>query len=221
MSFDWTTLWAKKDASDGLLWLPLCVHLADTAGVMRLLWEKWLSSHAREAIASGCFLNNAQGGIYDGPLCDDETTESLAAFLGAAHDLGKATPVFQAKRARFPASDTLDAEIDERLSRSGFRIEGDYVSDRAKTVHARASEIFFEHFAIEDGLSKGKAKNIGCILGAHHGKPCKNTYDNLGSYPEYYGHGENDNNWAEAQREIYEYALELAGFEAAGNATGS
>ena len=35
------TLWGKKAANGDPRWLPLIVHLADTAEVGKLLWDEW------------------------------------------------------------------------------------------------------------------------------------------------------------------------------------
>ena len=35
--------WAKKHDRDGYKWLPLSIHLEDTANIMAFLWEEYLS----------------------------------------------------------------------------------------------------------------------------------------------------------------------------------
>ena len=77
----------KKSSKNGnLLWLPLIAHMADSAMVARRLWNHWLPNGVRDTISTGIM---GKGKID--PL-------QLFVFLAAVHDLGKATPVFQAKR---------------------------------------------------------------------------------------------------------------------------
>ena len=71
---------AKTDAEDETLWLPLVVHLQDTAAVMEYLLWHWLPDD------------------YDDEL--ELTQEKLCKIAIAAallHDIGKATPMFQRK----------------------------------------------------------------------------------------------------------------------------
>ncbi len=76
-----------------MTWLPLYQHMADAAGVARLLWREWLSASERQLIAYG--------------LSEPNQAEGLAVFLAACHDLGKGVPLFQAKPRAF-LSDELD-----------------------------------------------------------------------------------------------------------------
>ena len=36
------SLWAKKSQSGQLSWLPLAIHILDSAQVARLLWRDWV-----------------------------------------------------------------------------------------------------------------------------------------------------------------------------------
>ena len=81
------SLWAKKEDRLGqLLWLPLKQHLLDTMNVSRWLWENWLSDSQRKFC-----IKSISSATY-------ESASNLAAFLGAIHDIGKATPVFQTQK---------------------------------------------------------------------------------------------------------------------------
>lgn len=71
---------AKTDRDDETLWLPLVVHLRDTAAVMEYLLRHWLPEQYCESL--------------------DLTREEffrLALFNALVHDIGKATPFFQRK----------------------------------------------------------------------------------------------------------------------------
>lgn len=68
----------KTDPGNSNLWLPLWMHLRDTAEIMELLVRKWLSDSVKRA--SGL---------------EEEELVQLARFLGWGHDLGKAILIFQ------------------------------------------------------------------------------------------------------------------------------
>ena len=68
----------KTDPDNSSLWLPLWMHLRDTAEIMELLVRKWLSDSVKKA--SGL---------------EEEELVQLARFLGWGHDLGKAILIFQ------------------------------------------------------------------------------------------------------------------------------
>ena len=71
---------AKTDRDDDTLWLPLIVHLRDTAEVMEYLLRHWLP----EQYCEGLDLSR-------------EEFFRLALFIAFVHDIGKATPFFQRK----------------------------------------------------------------------------------------------------------------------------
>lgn len=71
---------AKTDRDDETLWLPLVVHLQDTAAVMEYLLRHWLP----EQYCKGLELTR-------------EEFFRLALFNALVHDIGKATPFFQRK----------------------------------------------------------------------------------------------------------------------------
>ena len=68
----------KTDPENTSLWLPLWMHLRDTAEIMELLVRKWLPDSVKKA--SGL---------------EEEELVCLARFLGWGHDLGKAILTFQ------------------------------------------------------------------------------------------------------------------------------
>jgi CRISPR-associated endonuclease/helicase Cas3 len=61
-------------------WLPLHVHLSDSAAVMECLWDEWLPNGTKIIICS-----------------DLSFGRKLAVFSAAAHDIGKAMPGFAQK----------------------------------------------------------------------------------------------------------------------------
>ena len=97
------SLWAKK-LDDR--WLPLTVHLLDTAITAKWLWENWLCMGVKRNIATGIFHN--------GDNVTMELAKRVLVFLACAHDLGKASPIFQAKPS-FQANRQLDEILRERI----------------------------------------------------------------------------------------------------------
>ena len=143
------SLWAKKSNKEEMLWLPLVMHLIDSAAIAKKLWNHWLSLGVHAAIQSG--------------LTEPEKAEELFVFLMAAHDLGKATPVFQAKNTGFRSGD-LDECLLEKLVAAGLPMKPfQAFTAPGKTPHALASYQLLKR----DGCHK----NVAVILGSHHGKP--------------------------------------------------
>lgn len=188
------SIWAKKSYDGSILWLPLWVHMADSAAVARMLWNKWLSEGVKKAVCAG--------------IMEEGAAEQLFVFLAAAHDLGKATPVFQAKPAR-PLCPALDDRIAENLIAAGLPMKShrDF-SNANKTPHALASQILLQQ--------AGCNKNAALILGTHHGKPPNNHMLST-SGPESYSfnyHLESKGKaeWTAVQQELIAYTMSLAGF---------
>lgn len=63
------SLWAKSDRGAGERWLPLFVHLCDTAAMGERLWDRWLSQGTMEAVAIA----------FEG---DAELARTVTIFLG-------------------------------------------------------------------------------------------------------------------------------------------
>jgi CRISPR-associated endonuclease/helicase Cas3 len=187
-------LWAKKLANNETLsWLPLVDHLSDSAFVAQKLWCDWLPESVKKVISEG----------VSGP----GSAEQLFVFLAAIHDLGKATPVFQAKRSWPPCRD-LDDQLTDELYSAGLPIKPYHEFTRsAKTPHALAAQLLLEN--------AGCSRNIASIIGAHHGKPPDNYIVSSGGIEVYslnYHLGvEGREAWATAQKELIDFACELAG----------
>lgn len=201
-----SALWAKKAKdTEGLYWLPLKAHLTDTAEVARKLWREWLPENVKQII-----IKSIEG--------DEEEAERFFIFLAAAHDIGKATPVFQATRS-IPVT-SLDLEIYNRLEMNGFRVKEnrDKYRFHYKTPHALISQMLLEK-AIDLGLSDTNlCKNAAVILGSHHGKsPNEGDIDYALDYDVNFGHGFEDPKeskiWMDAQSELIHFALSWGNYK--------
>ena len=194
-------LWAKKKEKDGIFyWLSLKRHLEDTREIMGLLWEHWLSEGQRAYITKSMKV-------------EEDEAKSLAMFIGAIHDIGKATPAFQIQRG-FQNSEDLDLLLMEKLEREGFSgIKDLELTDRGKTPHAYAGEVICRLAGINRGIAS--------IIGAHHGVPMKENYS-LTSYVEaytanFYQEEKEDSpickKWKATQEELLSWALESCGYK--------
>ncbi|EGL37997.1 CRISPR-associated endonuclease Cas3'' [Oribacterium sp. oral taxon 108] len=194
-------LWAKKKEKDGIFyWLSLKRHLEDTREIMGLLWEHWLSEGQRVYITKSMKV-------------EEDEAKSLAMFVGAIHDIGKATPAFQIQRG-FQNSEDLDFLLLEKLERKGFSgIKDLELTDRGKTPHAYAGEVICRLA----GMNRG----IASIIGAHHGIPMKENY-NLTSFIEaytanFYQEEKEDSQickkWKDTQENLLSWALESCGYK--------
>ncbi len=189
-------LWAKKEESGGeMKWLPLLQHLEDTSRVCGFLWNHWLCEGQRRIISGG---NSEEAG------------KQVMMFLGAIHDLGKATPVFQIKSSNFRRSD-LDFELLERMELAGAKGISDLrLASGKESPHSIAGEALLDKF--EERFTN--PKDISSIVGGHHGRPSNwETIDKqLLAYKINYFQTEKDNDllrilWEGAQRDILTWAL--------------
>lgn len=196
-----TPLWAKKEERAGrFYWLSLVTHLEDTMNVSRWLWNNWLSDRQREFCINSINPSN------------EETASDLAAFLGAVHDIGKATPAFQTQKG-FSNSPDLDVMLLEKLERAGFSGIADLtLTGSRKSHHTVAGEYLLSQFQVKD--------DIGSIIGGHHGKPADERFEieDQSAYVENLFQNEDKTSeiykkWSHVQKVIYNWALEAARFE--------
>lgn len=188
-------LWAKKrrgSAENSNLenkWLPLYIHLGDTAEVMELLWQEWLRDSVKENICMG----------FEKELQKEEMLKVLR-FLGAVHDLGKATPAFQS-RIISDASGT-DKQILRRLEKNGVPLSRNIIMP---VKHAEAGYTIL----MEEGSKV--IRNLASVIGAHHGLPTdKGARSRNGLSASYYLDDEGEKIWKPLQQEFIQYALEYA-----------
>lgn len=196
---DHNTIWAKKDEKNGVFyWMPLTVHLEDTMNVSGWLWNHWLSDGQRQYLL--CQIQES------GENVNEEMAERLVRFLGAVHDIGKATPVFQIQKA-YTASHDLDLLLLEKLEDAGFiGISRLVLASPSSTRHAFAGEVLLHEYGIRD--------DIASIIGAHHGKPIsdKKLYREQRAYPANYYQSEDLSSpvakkWQEVQKYFFQWAL--------------
>ncbi len=176
-------------------WLPLWMHLRDTAGVMKKLVSKWVPKS-----------------IFSVAEMEYEPFGAAAVFLAATHDIGKATSYFQS----IIIGSWIDkyAEIAER----GFTLKKSYRA-AGKTPHAYAGQWILQ----SDVIGFGVHESLAMVVGAHHGKPIgadsiMGEPDLIRLYPmNFFGTEKMDETkdlWKEAWKNIVNEALRLAGVQA-------
>jgi len=193
-------LMAKSDRGTGELWLPLWMHLRDTAGIMKKLVIKWLPKS-----------------VYTAAHLKEDAFLKAAVFLGAVHDLGKATSYFQGM-----ITQSCPEKFGE-MTASGFVVRRDL--ERGKTPHAHAGQWILE--SGEPGF--GIHESLAAVVGAHHGKPLNVNYlgqtdpmrrtDLMGQYSRHiFGVGEKESDeqkgvWINSWKELMKQAMEWAGIQ--------
>lgn len=155
---DYNYLWAKKKRiDDSFYWLPLYIHLDDTGKLMGLLWEHRLSQGVRDLVFESLSVEND---------ISEEYPRNLAEFLGYLHDLGKASASFQYKRT-FPVDKDLDQVIYDKLSWGSFDLS--YNDSINPPRHDELGEYILNKYKINQTISS--------IIGAHHGRPIEEKWN--------------------------------------------
>lgn len=138
-------LWAKTDQSgkNPDAWHPLLCHLIDVAAVARTMWRGVLTPALRARVTAGLGLP------------DEATTEAWVAYLAGLHDIGKASPAFQAK---YPGA--LD-----RLSAVGLPPSHPDLDPG----HGIVSTLAIAPLLVEHGVPTPASNALATAIGGHHG----------------------------------------------------
>jgi len=180
-------VWAKKAYDGDTRWLPLAVHMQDSAHTARWVWGRWLAEGTR------LFLTQVLGAT-------EELAERVFIFLAAVHDLGKATPAFQFKPGH--NQQEVDDWLMGMLNQVGLQCPSFGAHAPSQLPHAAASQLILQKYM-------GLCEELAGIVGAHHGKALtRGGYEQAESHPNL--GGLNDPAWCAVQRELFDYACELA-----------
>lgn len=141
------SLWGKI-SRDGDEWLPLVVHLQDTAAIAALLWDEWVPLATRNVICSARGFSQTEGRV-------------LVSWLAGIHDLGKASPDF-AWQARVPMPALLGRMRDEGLECPR--------PETSKIGHGTVGQSLLTSWLVHrHGCSPILADSFSCVVGGHHG----------------------------------------------------
>lgn len=196
-------LWAKKnrDKNNMPQWLPLKTHLNDTRETMGFLWEHYLSQGVKDLIK-----NSMKTDTYD----KESLAKNLCMFLGAVHDIGKASPYFQLKES-FIRDKELDGLILEKLKSAGFNdLDKFFTADNSGISHQSIGQFIL--------LKRGVNITIADIVGAHHGRPVETSeiYDRIHEnhfYQNSDSSSEIHKTWLSLHDEIFTWALNSCDFK--------
>lgn len=177
----------KTDPVNSGFWLPLWMHLRDTAGIMVYLVQRWLPESVRQHIG-----------------LDEDLLTRTACFLGWVHDIGKLSCCFAG-----PIMELLP-EPRQRLEKyTTLRYRA---QNRGHSLHALASEAILRWLKCPNGLASvagahhGKpqtGKDVLDQLGDEEEEGCWES--------NYWPEGE-QKFWESCWRELFDYALQESGF---------
>ena len=177
----------KTDPMNSGFWLPLWMHLRDTAGIMVYLVQRWLPESVRQHIG-----------------LDEDLLTQTACFLGWVHDLGKTSAIFQGPiMAQLPEP----RQRLEKYTTLRYREQ-----NRKYSRHALASEAILRWLKCTNGLASvagahhGKpqtGKDVLDQLGDEEEEGCWES--------NYWPEGEQEF-WESCWRELFDYALQESGF---------
>jgi len=119
-----------------------------------------------------------------------------------AHDIGKATAVFQARILE------MLPEVRGRLAEEGLKIADiKTFTDPSAVAHALAGQVILQQRGVNEGICE--------IVGAHHGKPqeavSESTFE--GHLVNFRGRDSDATLWAEIWDAFLRYALEVSGIQ--------
>lgn len=179
------TVWAKHDAlSDG--WLPLWRHMADSAAVAGMLWDRWVPGSVRRLVA-----DVLPGGVDD--------ARRLVVWIAGVHDIGKATPAFACQ---------VDGLAD-RMRAAGLAMayRREMGMDRRMAPHGLAGQLLLQEWLEEEqGWSGRSTGQFAVVVGGHHGAPPDDAqiYD-LECHPELLRTpGPSEDLWRRVQHQLLE-----------------
>lgn len=177
----------KTDPMNSGFWLPLWMHLRDTAGIMVYLVQRWLPKSVRQHIG-----------------LDEDLLTQTACFLGWVHDIGKLSCCFAGPIMK------LLPEPRQRLEKyTTLRYRA---QNRGHSLHALASEAILRWLKCPNGLASvagahhGKpqtGRNVLDQLGDEEEEGCWES--------NYWPEGEQEF-WESCWRELFDYALQESGF---------
>ena len=177
-------------------WLPLAAHMADSGEVAELVWENYLSIRQRQLLTE--------------PLLQSKSIEkpsqkalTLVKLIVGAHDIGKCSPMFLIQ----------NTELYERVLRHSLTRYERVDELRGVSPHSWIGEIAFEKWlearwnpgSLPKKYFSATAKQLGSIIGAHHGRPVSlRRHDDMAD-PNLPLSVNGDRTWRQTRRELLDW----------------
>ena len=192
-----TNFWHSAPPDDvNKRWLPLAVHMADSGEVAELIWDNYLSRRQRQLLADPLLQVKA---IKE----PSRKALTLLKLIVGAHDIGKCSPMFL----------TQNTELYERVLKHSLTRCERAEEMRGASPHSWIGEIAFEKW-LEARWNPGNpdkryvsatAKQLGSIIGAHHGRPVSlRRHDDM-TNPHLPLAINGDKTWRKIRRELLEW----------------
>ena len=142
-------VWAKgKPQTAEAPWHPLDAHLADVAAVAEALWTSALPTETKRWFATGLGLPPGQAGAW-------------VAFWAGLHDIGKASPVFQARESFSIPKPTPHGVVSAHVLRS-------LLTDPPFALDSTLASMVADAVGGHHGTF-ASSKEIGGVRGPHRG----------------------------------------------------
>ena len=196
-----TNFWHSAPPEDvGKQWLPLAVHMADSGEVAELVWDKYLSPRQRKILVEPLLR-------VEGINEPSEKALALLKLIVGAHDIGKCSPMFL----------TQNTELYERIFKNNDSPRKYQRAEklRGDSPHSWIGEIAFERWLESrwnpENRSKRSAKQLGSIIGAHHGRPVSWQRHRDMANPNLHAVVSGDDSWRRVRRELLEWWMNWTG----------
>lgn len=153
------TVWAKSGYDPTRQrWLPLWLHLLDSAAVAEHLARKWLGPTIQNLLSDQLEVGDSQLAIEEFAL--------LASWIAGVHDIGKCTPAFS---MQVP-------QLADQMRAAGLTHQPIDRNQRRMVPHALAGyEVLLEWLKERHGWQRDPARALASIVGGHHGIPPTDT----------------------------------------------
>ncbi len=195
-----TNFWNAAPPEDvNKQWLPLAVHMADSGEVAELIWDNYLSQRQRQLLADPLLQIK---GIEE----PRQKALSLLKLIVGAHDIGKCSPMFL----------TQNTELYERVLKHSLTRCKRADEWRGVSPHSWIGEIAFEkwlearwnHGDPEKKYVSVTAKQLGSIIGAHHGRPVSLRQHTVMAGPSLPLAVSGDSTWRQIRRELLNWWMD-------------
>lgn len=187
LSYEVRLFAGKTDPVNSGFWLPLWMHLRDTAGIMVYLVQRWLPESVRQHIELG----------------EDLLTQT-ACFLGWVHDIGKLSGCF--------AGPIMELLPERRQRLEKYTTLRYREQNRKYSRHALASEAILRWLKCPNGLASVAGAHHGKPQTGKDVLDQLGDEEEEGSWESNYWPEGEQKFWENCWRELFDYALQESGF---------